>query len=74
MTATPCPIGTFPIVEPDHWAAGSTAPGLSPGKSIPVGLPKPKRSIHSESRCLPSISASVIAPMFEECERICATV
>jgi hypothetical protein len=64
----------LPIVEPDHLSAGSTAPGLSPGKSIPVGLPKPKRAIHSVSRSLPSISASVIAPMFDECDRICATV
>jgi len=33
-TAMPWPIGTLPIVEPDHLSSGSTCPGLSPGKSI----------------------------------------
>ena len=65
----PWPIGTLPIVEPDHWSSGSTSPALSPGKSIPVGWPKPKRSIHFASRAAPSFSASVIAPTFDErCE------
>src|SRR5919206_2714801 len=46
VTAMPWPIGTLPIVEPDHLSGGSTIPGLSPGKSIPVTRPKPKRVIH----------------------------
>ena len=37
VTAIPWPIGTLPIVEPVHCSSGSTKPGLSPGKSIPVG-------------------------------------
>ena len=38
VTAIPWPIGTLPIVEPDHCASGrnDTRP-LSPGKSTPVG-------------------------------------
>ena len=31
VTAMPCPIGTVPIVEPDHWSSGSTMPGSRPG-------------------------------------------
>ena len=69
----PWPIGTLPIVEPDHWSAGRAIPWLSPGKSIPVGRPKPKRPIHDISRSLPSSRASVIAPTFEDLARICAT-
>ena len=69
----PCPIGTLPIVEPDQYDGSS--PELSPGKSIPVGLPKPKREIHSCSRfCPSSFVAIVIAPTFDERWRICATV
>src|SRR5436309_40166 len=43
-------MGTVPIVEPDQRSGDSTAPALSPAKSIPVGLPKPKRLIQYESR------------------------
>ena len=45
VTATPWPIGTFPIVEPDHSSGCRTKPGLSPGKAMPVVEPKPKRRI-----------------------------
>ena len=41
VTAMPWPIGTLAIVVPDHLAAAGTIPGASPGKAIPVGLPKP---------------------------------
>src|SRR5919205_2859140 len=44
VTAIPWPIGTFPIVEPDQYEG--RIPALSPGKSTPVGRPKPKRAIH----------------------------
>ena len=37
VTEIPCPIGTLPIVVSLHWASGRTKPGLSPGKSMPVG-------------------------------------
>jgi hypothetical protein len=50
VTAMPWPIGTVPIVEPDHSSSGSANPADSPGKSIPVGFPNPKRSIHEASR------------------------
>ncbi len=63
----PWPIGTFPIVVPDHWSGyDGTMPPLSPGKSSPVGLPKPKRPIHFISSGAPSFSAIVIAPTFDE--------
>ena len=74
MTAIPCPIGTLPIVEPDHWSSGSTKPGLSPGKSMPVVLAEAEAVDPLASRSPPSFSASVIAPTLDECERICATV
>ena len=73
VTAMPWPIGTLPIVEPDHFAGGRTMPGLSPGKSTPVTRPKPKREIHDDRRVFPSSSASLMAPMLEEWARICAT-
>jgi hypothetical protein len=40
----PWPIGTLPMVEPDHSFRGRTMPGDSP-KSMPAGLLNPKRSI-----------------------------
>ena len=49
----PWPIGMLPIVEPDHSFSGSTIPGLSPGKSMPVGRPKPNREIHCAEPVLP---------------------
>ena len=76
VTAIPCPIGTLPIVAPVQRDGGMTIPALSPGKSIPVLCPKPNLEIHQETSrvgCLVSSSASVIAPTFEECERICST-
>ena len=74
MTAIPCPIGMFPIDEPDHLSSGSTMPALSPGKSIPVRCPKPKREIQRTSRCRVNRSARVIAPTLDERERISETV
>ena len=44
VTETPCPIGTVPIVDPDQYPG--RMPRLSPGKSIPVRRPNPKRAIH----------------------------
>ena len=52
VTETPCPIGTLPIVEPDQY--DGSRPGLSPGKSMPVGSPKPNRFIHFLRRVSPS--------------------
>ena len=74
VTAIPCPMGTVPIVEPDHWESGSTMPELSPGKSTFVFWPKPKRWIQPDRRSEPTFSASVTAPTLEECESICPTV
>ena len=69
----PWPIGTLPIVDPDHFSDGSTIPGLSPGKSIPVAWPNPKRLTQRWIPSRPSSCASVTVPTFDECERICAT-
>ena len=74
VTAIPWPIGTLPIVEPDQRSTGNTIPGLSPGKSIPVGLPNPKRVIQRPSRSRPSSSASMIVPTFDERASISATL
>ena len=41
---------------------------------MPVRFPKPKRRIHASSRSVPSFSASVIAPTFDDRARICWTV
>ena len=62
----PWPIGTVPMVDPDHWSSGSANPDDSPGKSMPVLFPNPKRSIHDASRPSPRRCAIVIVPMFEE--------
>ena len=74
VTAMPWPIGTVPIVDPDHWSSGSAKPGDSPGKSMPVLFPKPKRSTHDASRPSPSRCAIVIVPMFDEYSTIWRTV
>ena len=66
VTAIPWPIGTLPIVEPDHRSRGSTIPRLSPGKSIPVFSPNPNREIQAASRFEPRSCASMTVPMFDE--------
>ena len=69
----PWPIGTLPIVEPDQYEG--RIPALSPGKSMPVFLPKPKREIHCFRRFSPSsFRAIVTAPTLDERWRIWATV
>ena len=73
VTEMPWPMGTLPIVDDHHWSPGSTKPGTSPGKSMPVSLPKPKRAIQSSRRCLPSRSPIVTAPMLLDLARISAT-
>ena len=75
MTAIPWPIGTLPIVDPDHRSYGSTMPGLSPGRSEALVFPNPKREIQRASSGPPSRSfAIVIVPTFDDSERICRTV
>src|SRR5260221_7377600 len=63
-----------PSVDPYQWSTLGTSPELSPGKSIPVRLPKPKRAIQLERLFLPSSRDSVIAPTFDEWDRISRTV
>jgi hypothetical protein len=63
-------MGTLPIVDPDQRDGGTTMPRVSPGNSMPVFRPNPKRSIHFEIRSLPSASAMVTTPTLEERERI----
>ncbi len=70
----PCPIGTVPIVEPDHWSSGSANPGDSPGKSIPVGFPKPKRSIQDDEAPFAEPLRDEIVPMFDEYSTIWRTL
>src|SRR5262245_39506878 len=73
VTETPCPIGTLPIVDPDQY--DGSRPGLSPGKSMRVGRPKPKRAIHLFRPASPRYRAAmVIAPTFDDRWRIWATV
>jgi hypothetical protein len=45
-----------------HWSLGSTIPSASPGKSMPVGRPKPKRPRYRARRSRPSRSATLIMP------------
>ncbi len=75
VTPMPWPMGRLPIVEPDQCSGGTTMPGDSPGKSMPVGLPKPKRAIQPDmpTCVLATFCASVTVPMFDDCERIWAT-
>ena len=73
VTAMPWPIGTFPIVEPDHLSTGRTIPALSPGKSMPVASRSRIGRSMRPSRFRPSNSASVIAPTFDDRASISAT-
>ena len=41
VTSSPCPIGRLPIDEPEYWFSASATPASSPGRSTPVGVPKP---------------------------------
>ena len=43
VTAIPCPIGIRLTERPFHLLTGCEIPGDSPGKEIPVRVPKPKR-------------------------------
>jgi hypothetical protein len=74
VTAIPCPMGTVPIVDPDHWSSGRANPEDSPGKSMPVGFPNPKRSIQEARRPAPRRCAIVIVPIFDEYSTTCLTV
>ena len=46
----------------------------SPGRSLPVVEPKPKRRTQPSKRRSPSFIPMVIAPTLLDCERICAVV
>ena len=70
----PWPMGTLPIVEPDHSSGRRVIPRDSPGKSIPVLRPNPNRSIHSVSPARCNCSASVTTPTLDDRDRICETV
>jgi hypothetical protein len=74
VTATPWPIGRLPIDEPEYRLTGSTIPRSSPGRSTPVGEPKPKRRTQWSNRRLPSLRPIVIAPTLLDCARISAVV
>ena len=45
-------------------------PRSSPGRSMPVGLPKPKRRIQESKRSAPSRWPIMTEPTFEDCSRI----
>ena len=51
------------IDVPDQRSSGRTSPSTSPGKSMPVRLPNPNRSIHAWSRSAPTRSAMKTVPM-----------
>ena len=73
VTAMPCPIGTFPIVEPDQYDGSS--PWFSPGKSMPVGCAEAELlDPLLEPRLAEQLLAIVTVPTFDERCRICATV
>src|SRR3954467_11281720 len=64
VTATPWPIGTLPIVEPDHSSGRSTKPWPSAGDGLPVS---PPRGPAHEARALggerdPRLRAEAEAP------------
>ena len=67
VTAMPWPIGRLPIEAPEYLASGSTMPLSSPGRSVPVGLPKPKRRTHWSNFLAPSRRPIVTAPTLEDC-------
>ena len=45
-------------------------PRSSPGRSMPVGLPKPKRRTHLSKRSAPSRWPIMTEPTLEDCSRI----
>lgn len=69
----PWPIGMFAIETPDHSSSGRISPGDSPGKSMPVGRPKPKRSIQLCTRASPNFCAMRVVPTLLECWTISLT-
>ena len=73
MTASPWPIGRLPSDEPEYWFGCSTMPGDSPGRSTPVGFPKPNARTHLSKRIGPSRWPIFTAPTFEDWARICFT-
>src|SRR5665648_1148024 len=73
VTLMPCPIGMLAIEVPDQLLAGGTKPATSPGKSTPVGLAKPKASIHLSRRSLPILMPIFTAPTLLDHCRISRT-
>ena len=63
-----------PSRSPSTGPAASVTPASSPGRSTPVGAPKPKRWTQSLKRAAPSILPILIAPTLLERARICAVV
>ena len=71
----PWPIGTLPIVEPDHSLERQHEPGALAGEVDAGRLAEAELvGSSSSSRVAPSFSASVIAPTLDEYLRICATL
>ncbi len=70
VTATPLPIGTEPGSVPVHLSAGNTSPGASPCRPSPVGAPRPNLCWYSTTLSLPSRSAILIVPTFEDNARM----
>ena len=62
------------MVAPEYCSSGSTMPCSSPGRSTPVGLPKPQRWIQASNGFVPTLRAISTAPMFDEYLRISLVV
>ena len=60
--------------EPEYLSTGRTRPRSSPGRSTPVGRPKPKRRTQRSKLSLPMRWPIVIAPTLLDCARISPVV
>jgi hypothetical protein len=66
VTETPCPNAAVEVSTRVQERTGLRSPGDSPGRSIPVREPKPKRVMYSWNFSLPSLSETLTEPMLLE--------
>ena len=74
VTDSPWPNGRLYIEVPEYFEGGRMIPPSSPGRSTPVGDPKPNRCTQSLNCVGPSRAPISSAPMLLETFRIPAVV
>ena len=74
VTDTPMPTGFVNMSDSVHWEAGARMPGDWPGNGIEVVTPYPNACMKYDRSFLPSVSATMCVPTFEDWARMSVAV